>query len=213
MKKKEEEMKKKCRVLCFAVFLLALTAGTAGAADSIEGRLGVTGRIGVLVPSDSEAFATPSKLDTDVGLVGGGGLIYGITKNLALELDVMHSEFDANRGGFKEGDFETTNISLGAQYRFTNIGVNRLVPYVGAGLDILLTDFNFADGDKADVDTIAGGHASGGVDYFIMNQLALNAELRGVVAPEADINFGGFKIGNYDPTSLSMTFGVRYFFN
>ncbi len=204
---------KKFRVLGLAVFFLVLAAGTAGAADSIQGRLGVTGRIGFIVPSDSEAFATPSNLDTDVGLIGGGGFIYGISKNLALELEATHAGFDANRDGFKEGDFETTDISLGAQYRFDNIGVPKLVPYVGAGLDILLTDFNFADGDKADVDTVAGAHVNGGVDYFILRQLALNAELKGVVAPDADINFGGTKIGNYDPTSLSMTFGVRYFFN
>ncbi len=204
---------KKWRVLFFAVSMLVLAAGTAGAADGIQGRLGVTGRIGFLVPSDSEAFATPSNLDTDVGLIGGGGLIYGISKNLALELDITRAEFDANRAGFKEGDFGTTNISLGAQYRFANSGVSRLVPYVGAGLDILVNDFNFSDGDSADVDTVAGAHANGGVDYFLMKQLALNAELKGVVAPDADINYGGSKIGNYDPTSLSMTFGVRYFFN
>ena len=86
--------------------------------------------------------------------------------------------------------------------------VKNLVPYVGAGLDILFSDFN-----NADVDTVAGVHVSGGVDYFIMKQLAVTAELKGVVAPESDIKYGGEKIGNYDPMSLSMTFGVRYFFN
>jgi len=204
-------MKKSIIFYCMVVSLV-LTAGVA-MADGIQGRLGVTGRIGFLVPSDSEAFAVPSNLNTDVGFVGGGGFIYGINKNIALELDITHSEFGADRVGSKEGDFATTNFSLGAQYRFVDSSVKKLVPYVGAGLDILLNDFTFADGDKANVDTVPAVHVCGGVDYFILKQLALTTELKGVLAPDADIKFAGDKVGNYDPTSLSMTFGVRYFFN
>lgn len=199
----------------FLVLFLILTAEFA-LADSIQGRIGVTGRIGFLVPSDNEAFIEPSRvanLNTDVGFVGGGGFIYGINKNFAAELDITYTDFNANLGGFREGDFSTTNISLGAQYRFVDIPVKKLVPYVGAGIDILFNDFNSADGNDADVDTVAGVHVSGGVDYFILKQVALTAELKGVLAPNADINFRGEKVGNYDPTSFSMTFGVRYFFN
>jgi outer membrane protein len=131
----------------------------------------------------------------------------------AVELDITHTGFDANLEGIKAGDFNTNNVSLGAQYRFVDIPVKKLVPYVGAGLDILFNDFNSANGNNVDVDTVAGVHVSGGADYFILKQLALTAELKGVVAPNADINVRGEKVGNYDPTSLSMTFGVRYFFN
>ncbi len=204
---------KKSFILYVAIISLVLTTGTAMAADSIQGRIGVTGKLGFLVPSDSEAFATPSNLDTDVGFIGGGGFIYGITRNLAAEFDITRTWFDANRAGSREGEFGTTNISIGAQYRFVDTPVRNLVPYVGAGLDILVNDFDFADGDKADVDTVAGVHISGGADYFIMRQVALNAEIKGVAAPDADINFGGVKTGNYDPSSISMTFGIRYFFN
>ncbi len=204
---------KRSLVFCCAVFSLLLTSGGAMAADSINGRLGVTGRIGFLVPTDSELFDRPSNLDTDVGFVGGGGIIYGINKNVAVELDVTHTSFDANQGSFGVGSFNTTNISLGGQYRFVDIPVQKLVPYVGAGLDILVNNFDFSAGGSADVDTVAGGHVSGGVDYFILKQVALNAELKGVLAPNADIKLRGEKIGNYDPTNLSMTFGVRYFFN
>ncbi len=59
-------MKKICTICCLAISLVA--ASSAMAADSIQGRLGVTGRIGFLVPSDSEAFNFPTtKLETDVG--------------------------------------------------------------------------------------------------------------------------------------------------
>jgi outer membrane protein len=194
------------------VALVSLLAGTAHA-DSIAGRFGVTGKLGFLVPADSEATFPPPKanIGTDVGFVGGGGVIYGLNKNIALELDVTHTNFDGSIGSTKLGSFETNAISLGAQYRF-NDPVVHLTPYLGGGLDILLNDFTFDDGVKADVDTTVGVHVAAGADYFIMKQLALNTELKLLVAPNVDMNDRG-KFGNYDPSSFSMTFGVRYFFN
>jgi len=186
-------------------------------ADSIRDRFGVTGRIGFLVPADSEFndSSRSRKSDTDTGFVGGGGFIYGIDKNWAAELDISHTVFRAHDGfGFEESDFATTNISLGAQYRFVNLPVRRLVPYAGAGLDILVNDFSPVNGSGGDVDSVVGLHASGGVDYFVLNQLALTGQLKGVLAPDADVrDFRGVRVGNFDPSSLSLTFGVRYFFN
>jgi len=201
--------------VCLILFFV-LSAGTALAADSIQGRIGVTGQIGMHIPSDSEAFEpfTPGyNLDTDVGFIGGGGLIYGLTKNIALELNITYTEFDAEIGGYHEGDFDTTNISLGAQYRFVDIPVKNLVPYAGGGLDILLNGFSTSSGDSLDVDTVVAGHVCGGVDFFLMKQLALNAEIKGLLAPDADITYRGTEVGEYDPTSISLTVGLRYFFN
>lgn len=204
---------KRTVIICFA--LLIVMSASIAMAESIAGRVGVTGQIGFLVPSDSEAFEpyTPVyKLDSDVGFVGGGGLIFGLNSNLALELNITYTEFEAKIAGFKEGDFDTTNISFGVQYRFVGLPVQSLVPYVGGGLDVLLNNFSSTYGDNLDVDTVAGVHVSGGVDYFLTPQLAVNAELKGVLAPDADINYVGMKVGNYDPTSLAMTFGIRFFF-
>ena len=207
-------MKKIAICGCFA---LIVSMASNALADGIRDRFGVTGRIGFLVPADSE-FTNSSrfrKSDTDTGFVGGGGFIYGIDRNWAAELDISHTEFRAHDGfGLEEGDFATTNISLGGQYRFVNLPVRRLVPYAGAGLDILVNDFLPVDGSSGDVDNVVGIHASGGVDYFVLNQLALTGQLKGVLAPDADVrDFRGVKVGNFDPTSLSLTFGVRYFFN
>jgi outer membrane protein len=186
-------------------------------ADSIQNRFGVTGRLGFLIPADSE-FTDSSrsrKSDTDVGVIGGGGFIYGIDKNWAAELDITHAAFRAHDGlGFQDSDFATTNISMGAQYRFLNLPVKYLVPYAGAGLDILINDFSPVDGSSGEVDSVVGVHASGGVDYFVLRQLAVTGQLKGVLAPDADIRDSrGAKVGNFDPSSLSVTFGVRYFFN
>lgn len=207
-------MKKFAVSACFA---LIASMASAALADSIQNRLGVTGRIGFLIPSDSEFTDAPHfrKSDTDTGVIGGGGFIYGIDRNWAAELDVTHTEFRAHDGfGYEEGDFATTNISLGAQYRFINLPVKKLVPYAGAGLDILLNDFSPVDGTGGSVDNVAGVHVSGGVDYFLLRELAVTGQLKGVFAPDADVrDYRGVKVGNFDPSSLSVTFGVRYFFN
>ncbi|HEX8960277.1 MAG TPA: OmpW family outer membrane protein [Geobacteraceae bacterium] len=199
-------MTRKVVMFCMAA-LLTLAAGSAMAADSIKGRLGITGRIGFLVPADSEITAVPgiANVGTDVGFVGGGGFIYGITDNIAAEFDITHTGFGSNTAL----DFDTTNLSLGVQYRFLNVPIRHFVPYVGAGLDILLNGAN----EGLSVDDTVGVHLCGGFDYFVMRELALTSEIKGVIAPDADINAGGTKVGNFDPSSFSMTFGVRYFFN
>lgn len=206
-------MTRKLVVFCVAA-MLTLTAGTAMAADSIRGRLGVTGRIGFIVPADSEAAAVGVVVsrNTDVGLIGGGGFIFGATENIAAELDITHAGFGSD---FPDGrvDFDTTNVTLGVQYRFQDlVRVQHLVPYAGGGLDILLND---ASGAKAsDADDVVGVHLSAGVDYFLQPQFAVTGEVKGILAPDADIHeFDGRKKGTFDPSSFSTTFGVRFFFN
>ncbi len=186
-----------------AVLSIALFAGQAGA-DSIANRLGVTGRIGFIVPSDSTGVATGT-IGANADFIGGGGFIYGVTREVAAELDITHAGFGSSAGV----DFEVTNISLGIQYRFVDLPVAHLVPYAGGGLDILLNDVD----SGASVDDVVGAHLSIGVDYFIRKNIALTAEAKGVIAPDADIKAFGNKIGDFDPTSFSMTAGVRFFFN
>lgn len=200
-------MTRKLVVFCTAA-LLTLAAGTAMAADSIKGRLGVTGKIGFIVPADSEAVGTGVVVsrNSDAGFIGGGGFIYGVTDNIAGEFDITHAGFGSEGGT----DFNTTNISFGVQYRCLHVPVQHLVPYAGGGLDILLNGAN----NGFDVDTVVGIHLNAGVDYFLQRQLALTSEIKGVIAPNADITAPGLgKVGNFDPDSFSMMFGVRYFFN
>jgi len=191
---------KKLLVLVCATATLSLAAGAA-MADSIKGKVGVTGKIGFMIPADGDMYSHDNK--TDIGFIGGGGLIYGIDNHFAAEIDVTRSSFDSDYA-----EFGVTNIALGAQYRFV-LEHPRLVPYLGAGLDILVND---ADQGRS-VDTTVGVHAGVGVDYFIMKQLALTTEARLLVAPDADVYGPGGKVGNFDPTGFSTTFGVRYFFN
>jgi outer membrane protein len=197
-------MKKLIIITCLAS-VVALTAGTA-MADSIKGRLGVTGKIGFMLPADNESDFFTNK--TDAGLIGGAGLIYGIDDHFAAEIEVSRTAF-----GSETGDFGVTNVSLGGQYRFA-LSNQQLVPYLGAGLDILVSDYDPNDGSTRNVDTTVGAHLSAGADYFIAKQLALTAEAKLVAAPNTSITDGfGDHRGNFDPSSFSGTVGLRYFFN
>jgi len=203
-------MRKKFALFCLAA-AVTLSASTA-MAENIKGKLGVTGRIGFIVPADSDIGPDKSKLESDAGFVGGGGFIYGIDRNIAAELEITHADFssETHSGSFK-GDFDLLSIGLGAQYRFV-VNQPNLTPYAGAGLDIILSDFERSNGPgRYDVDTTVGLHVKGGVDYFLTRQVALNAEGKLVVAPETDIK--GSDNGNFDPTGFTGTVGVRFFFN
>ena len=195
----------KRNMITVILFIICCLTVDSALAESIKGKFGITGRIGFLVPADSEGEPRGFNINTDTGFIGGGGFIYGITDNIAAELDITNASF----GSDVNTDFNTTNISMGVQYRFLNTSIQHLVPYVGGGLDVLVND---AD-NGLDIDTVAGVHVAAGVDYFLMKQLALTSEIKGVIAPNADIKESGFKVGEFDPSSFSMTFGVRYFFN
>jgi outer membrane protein len=202
---------KKLLVLLCAVSCVVLTAAAASA-DSINGRVGLSGRIGFLVPADNEVYGS-GDVETDAGFVGGGGLLIGLPSNFALEVDVTYAAFEGDDWWGDDYDFDTTNISLGLQYRFANLPTQRLVPYVGAGVDILISDTEDSFGNDAKIDTVVGGHISGGVDYFLSRNFALTAEVKFVFAPDADITFQGNHVGDFDPTSIATTFGMRLFFN
>lgn len=197
---------KKLIVFACLVTAVSITASTA-MADNIKGKLGVTGRIGFLSPADNTAEFSNNR--TDTGFIGGGGLIYGIDDHIAMELEVTRASF-----GSDNGDFGVTNVSFGGQYRFA-LHQRQLVPYIGVGLDILATDYDERFGARSDVDTKVGGHVSGGVDYFLQKNLALTAEAKVVVAPNARITDrkNGNPAGDFDPTSFSTTVGIRFFFN
>lgn len=214
---------RKCFALICMTMVLTLTCGAA-MADSIKGKIGITGRGGFLVPAESKFTAeagvpagVSNKIDSDTTYAFGGGFIFGLTDNIAAELDVTYSKADAEFIGVKFAENESINTSVGLQYRF--MPSSKFVPYIGAGVDLLINDVEYvgvvAGAPAPDVDTTVGGHLSIGMDLFLTSQIALNAEFKGVLAAEADVkdkpsNIVGAK---YDPSSVSGLFGIRFFFN
>lgn len=194
-------------VVTLAVVLLTALAADFAAAEDLTGKLGVTGRLGFTVPADSD-WEVAGPLDSDTGIIFGGGLLYGITRNLAAEVDVTHSIYDLRFDRFsKDGTANVTNLSFGAMWRFAS--ERPFTPYAGGGLSVLFNDYT-----DSDVDTTVGVNFRGGIDYFLNPRLALNAELKWVISPTADMHYRpADDRGSFDPSSLSGLFGVRYFFN
>lgn len=185
---------KKLIVFAFLATTISMTAGTA-VADSIRGKVGVTGRIGFMNPADNTADSTPAfpNNKTDPGFIAGGGLIFGIDDHIAAELEITRTDF-----GSETGDFGVTDYAFGVQYRF-GLQQRQLVPYFGAGVDLLVSEYDVNTGERSDVDTTVGAHISGGIDLFLLHNLALTAEAKVIIAPEADIT--------------DRQIGLRYFFN
>lgn len=190
--------------LLSAAALLLAAAMTANAqAESIKGRLGVTARIGIINPADSELDSQYGKMvvSTNAGFIGGGGFLFGVDDSVAVEMDVTKSSFHTS-------DFGTANITdvaVGAQYRFPER--QRVVPYVGGGLDVLINDLH-----NKYTNTTIGGHLSAGADLIVSREAALTAEIKAVESFHADTDSNGYH-GEFDPSNVSVTFGARFFFN
>lgn len=197
---------KKILVMVACAALTAFIAGNA-AAEELRGRVAVLAKVGLTNPADSEERIDGSNrklvVSTDPGIIGGGGFLFGVDDNIAIDLDVTRSAYHTS--GF--GQAGVTNLGIGAQYRLPE--KQRIIPYGGAGVDVLINDL-----DRRVVDTVVGFHLAAGIDYMAMRQVALNAEIRGVESFSADVrNYDGSKLGEFDPSNVSLTIGARFFFN
>lgn len=180
-------------------------------ADTIDGRLGFTGRLGFITPinsGDSDFINGMSK--TETGFAGGGGLIYGFGNHMAAEAEVLQMpKLDVKNNGVKTYEATLTDISAGLQYRF--IPDCKVVPYIGAGADFIKGNLKHVNGTEYDLDWTYGGHLSLGVDWFLTRGIALTAEARGVRAISGDILSGSTKVSEYDPFWVQGTIGIRLF--
>jgi outer membrane protein len=177
-------------------------------AASIDGRFGMTGKAGVLVALKDDF--TSSTGGSTPAFAFGGGLIYGFSKNFAVELDATHvPKLEVETSGSKVLEASFTDLSLGVQYRF--VPENRLVPYLGIGADVIKGELTSLAGNKYDLDWTAGGHVNAGFDYFINRGIALNVDVRGVYTAKGDIKDGDVWKGEYDPRSFIGMVGIRFF--
>lgn len=194
-------MRKLILLACMAV---AMTfPATDAMAESIKGKVGITvrgGFIGVVI-------------EDQTGWAANAGFIYGLTDNLAVEADATYSEYDLEDLGVKVAKAKTIDASLGIQCRF--IPKSSVVPYVGAGFDVILNEFKDDAGSNGDLgtDKSFGGHLSVGVDIFMSKHVALNAEFKGVLATKARIRHSSGDSGEqFNPSNFSGLFGLRVFF-
>ena len=193
------------RIIITSTLCLLILLASNALAESINGRLGFTGKVGFIMPLKDLTINGYPDGTIDTGFAGGGGLIYGLNDNFALELDVTHApSSNVTSTWLNVGDLQTTDISFGIQYRF--MPKEHLVPYVGVGADFITGDIQ-----NASVDWSYGGHVSVGVDYFLNKNIALTADFKYVIGSKSDIELFGITRGKYDPMSFIGTFGVRLY--
>jgi outer membrane protein len=194
-------------IILTTISLFIVTTSTA-MADNLDGRMGVTVRFGGAQPLNNDFIKETT--ETKAGITVGGGLIYGFTEHLAVDLEVFQMlNLDVNKNGAKSGEVDMTDISLGLHYRFTPD--NRFVPFLGAGVDIIKGDLKSVTDEKYTLDWTVGGHVNAGFDYFVTRGIALTADVRGIVATTGEITKGDAKVGDYNPMTFIGTVGFRFF--
>jgi outer membrane protein len=193
------------RIMILTALAWVLASATA-MAESLEGRLGITGKAGALVPLKDDFISSTSKSRT--GLAAGGGLIFGFCRNFAAEIDVNQvPKLEVEISGSKAYEATLTDVGLGVQYRPATD--KHLVPFFGAGVDFIRGSLKNVSGTSYDMDWTEGGHLNVGLDYFITKGIAFTADLRGLIAFKGDIKSAGSKVGEYDPMSFIGTLGIR----
>jgi outer membrane protein len=220
------------KMILFVSAVLLLSANAA-MADSIAGKVGITGRFGASYVVDSKwtigGTGMSEDIKADLGYSAGGGVMYGITDNLAVNFDVNYLQAALNATGqiggssvaIMFGRGKTVDFALGAQWRF--VPKSQFVPYVEAGLDVLWNNIDvdpgFAGGmggvPNLSVGTTFGGHLSVGGDFFFNRHVALNAEIRGLLSTQGDVkaNSGVNTVfAKYDPSNISAFLGMKFFF-
>jgi outer membrane protein len=204
------------RVILLATVTVILTAASALAAG-IDGRFGITGKAGAMVPLKDDFVSNttlPSPAGADPGMAAGGGIIFGVGKCLAVEIDVTHLlKSNVNISGNKYFEASLTDIALGLQYRLA--ADSRLVPFIGAGADFIKGELKSTVpatlDTKYNLDWTVGGHVNVGMDYFVAKGIAFTIDARGLYAADGDVNRSGTKVGSYDPLSFIGTVGIRLF--
>lgn len=191
------------RTIISCTLCLILLASTA-MAESIDHRLGLTGRLGFIVPLKDSTINGSTFSLADTGFAGGGGLIYGFNKYLAAEFDVTHvNSLDVEDPyGARIGEANLTDIGIGIQYRI--LPDKKFVPYLGLGGDFIKGDI-----EDTRVEWTFGGHVNAGFDYFLNPNIALNIDCRYLLADKADITMSGVKVGSFDPMNITTTAGIR----
>lgn len=127
-------------------------------------------------------FASLSDRDYSGGMKVGGNFYFKLTKRLFLELAVrtFKGNIESNPQGLSDGELSVIPIQLSIQGRFPL--KYKFVPYVTGGISYYSNDFSLSGiwipEYKERVDNALGFHFGSGIDYFLMDSMAVNADVR-----------------------------------
>jgi opacity protein-like surface antigen len=134
-------------------------------------------------------YAMPAASNYSNGFNYGGNICLGITKNVSIELKGLRfqSDVEGDPEALSKGKLSVMPIQLSIQLRFPVSG--RFSPYLLGGGGYYLNRFNideeitdawddlgFDIEEKAE--NAIGYHLGAGIDLFITNNIALNADIR-----------------------------------
>ncbi len=165
-----------------------------------------------------------TEFDSTTGLMVD--FIYSFTKAFSLGLGIgyLKTDMEVSEGIFTGGYAELQQIplQLTALYRFD---LNKVAPYIGAGIGYYLNSMDRNDSDeaffdgapdgvKAVADDAFGYHVALGLDYLITEKIAMNLDLK-YVWSKTDIGFKGAGYDDIHSTKLnafSPSIGIKYLF-
>ncbi|MER2510264.1 OmpW family outer membrane protein [Amaricoccus sp.] len=169
---------------------LAVLAGAASAQGFGDGSFYVKGFGGATWPSSQDfqlngkngGGSIDSGLDYDTGYLLGIAGGYNIRPNVAVELEYVYRNADAdvkNSGGVS-ATTESNAWMVNGIYKFSPVGATQqVVPYLGAGLGIAdLAVENLGVTADVDSDYQLAYQLIGGVGYQLSPNLTLNTEAR-----------------------------------
>jgi len=166
------------------------------------------------------------------GLVFGGSLVAGITKNFGIELRGSYFQGDVagEASGLSKGKFTTIPIQLSLQFRYP-VG-DKLVPYLGGGAGYYLNDFaldasvvskwsNVGFTISETMDPGIGFHFGGGLDFLVVPKIIVNIDVRYALAKakvtwkladENGVAEASGTLDNLEINPLAAALSIRYGF-
>jgi hypothetical protein len=194
--------------LFFVSVNVALAQGT-----NLEGRWGVGLRAGTAILTQDIA----SGIGGDLGPIVSGNIMYALENFLLLGFNIEWETHAVNAGNTSLGD--ATTISVIPFMEFRDAEMKPISPYVSFGMganfnsinrsDIVATAFN-----RFDLPTTVAVKAGIGADYFLTQNMALNAEAGWKYnSGEANVCIpGNCARLDWRASSFSVLLGFRYFF-
>jgi outer membrane protein W len=177
-------------------------------------------------------YTMPSESHFGKGINFSGTLGFGVTKHLAMELRVPYFQRDVigTADGLSSGRLSSLSLMLSVQGRYPI--KNRIVPYLVAGGDYHLNTFslneeivnswnNLGFNIHESVDHTFGFHFGAGLDFFLIENIVLNMDVRyytaNLTGERTLANQNGQetsgKIGNMQLNSLQAGISLKLFLN
>lgn len=182
-------MKAQLLICAFALVVAAPVGAEAQARMPHKGASAIGGEVGLFLPKD-DALTTGPALE--------GFYEYYLTARESVRVGVgwLNPKWEP------ESSDSLRQIRLAVDF-IHNWEGGPVHPYVGAGIGTYFVQFRDNGENAGESDTKLGGTVFGGVEYFTSNTFSVKGEARYHIVSKTDA---------FNPSGLSLTFGVKSYF-